>query len=338
MCCNGFSRKINLFKYKTHFKGYSKHELSTINMSSVSEKNYRITSLPHHLSTTATFLRPQGGRCREVRLCSVRTPKQLLLFIATAITLTFHREQILQTSDYNFFRERKAHVMTPHNTGLTGGRDDLPLRFRARTFPQLLQYCLRLETGFLIGCFILHLLLDFISGVSLLLGPLSPNLSLTNWLVLTSRRCNLWTGLRRRPFCVLRVTVRTRPSFPGTNLSTRPIAHLPLDTLSSEISNTSPILSAGCSHTHLYLTDNWCRYCPRQRCQKWVRSFCWYRYRRLVVPSCVETSSGKLYKAPSSARWAGVMGVRSLTSSLTVVSGLELKTASILVSTVVNSW
>ena len=146
MCCNGFSRKINLFKYKSHFKGYSKHELSTINMSSVSEKNYRITSLPHHLSTTATFLRPQGGRCREVRLCSVRTPKQLLLFIATAITLTFHREQILQTSDYNFFRERKAHVMTPHNTGLTGGRDDLPLRFRARTFPQLLQYCLRLET------------------------------------------------------------------------------------------------------------------------------------------------------------------------------------------------
>ena len=120
MCYNGFSRKINLFKYKSHFKGYSKHELSTINMSSVSEKNYRITSLPHHLSTTATFLRPQGGRCREVRLCSVRTPKQLLLLIATALTLMFHREQILQTSDYNFFRKRKARVMTPHNTGLTG--------------------------------------------------------------------------------------------------------------------------------------------------------------------------------------------------------------------------
>ena len=146
----------------------------------------------------------------------------------------FHREQILQTSDYNFFRERKALVMTPHNTGLTGGRDDLPLRFRARTFPQLLQYRWRLETGFLIACSILHLL-DFLSGVSPLLGPLSPNLSLTNWVVLASRRCNLWTGLRRRPFCVLRVTVRTRPSFQGTNLSTRPIGHLPLDTLSSEI-------------------------------------------------------------------------------------------------------
>lgn len=92
----------------------------------------------------------------------------------------FHREQILQTSDYNFFRERKAHVMTPHNTGLTGSRDDLLLRFRARTFPQLLQYCWRLGTGFLIACFILHLLLDFLSGVSPSLGPMSPNLSLTN--------------------------------------------------------------------------------------------------------------------------------------------------------------
>ena len=196
----------------------------------------------------------------------------------------FHREQILKTSDHNFFRKRKAHVMTRHNTGLTGGRDDLPLRLRGRTFPQLLQYYWRLETGFLIACFFLHLFLDFLSGVSPLLGPLSPNLSLTNWIVLASRRCSLWTGLRRRPFCVLRVTVRTRPYFPGTNLSTRPIGHLPLDTLSSEISNTSPILMAVCSHIHLYLTDNWCRYCPRQRCQKLVRSFFWYRYRCLVVP------------------------------------------------------
>ena len=174
MCYNGFSRKINLFKYESHLKGHSKRELSTI--------NYCIRllrPLNGHLSTTATFLCPQGGRCGELRLCSIRTPKQLLLFIATAITSMFHREQILQTSDYNFFRERKAHVMTPHNTGLTGGRDDLPLRFRARTFPQLLQYCWRLETGFLIACFILHLL-DFLSGVSPLLGPLSPNLSLTN--------------------------------------------------------------------------------------------------------------------------------------------------------------
>ena len=77
-------------------------------MSSVSEKNYRITSLPHHLSTTATFLRPQGGRCREVRLCSVRTPKQLLLLIATAITLNVPSRTNL--TDYNFFREQK-HVL-----------------------------------------------------------------------------------------------------------------------------------------------------------------------------------------------------------------------------------
>ena len=91
-------------------------------MLSVPEKNYRIRLPPPlngHLSTTATFLCPQGGRCGEVRLCSVRTPKQLLLLIATAITLMFHREKILQTSDYNFFRERKAHVMTPHKTNAT---------------------------------------------------------------------------------------------------------------------------------------------------------------------------------------------------------------------------
>ena len=61
------------------------------------------------------------------------------------------------------------------------------------------------------------------------LGPLSPNSSLTNWVVLASRRCSLWTGLLRRPFCSLRVTVETRPSLPGNNLSTRLIGHLPLD-------------------------------------------------------------------------------------------------------------
>ena len=119
MCYNGFSRKINLFKYKSHFKGYSKHELSTINICCQSFKK-KIIVLHPYLPLTATFLCPQGGRCGEVRLCSVRTPKQLLLLIATALTLMFHREQILQTSDYNFFRKRKARVMTPHNTGLTG--------------------------------------------------------------------------------------------------------------------------------------------------------------------------------------------------------------------------
>ena len=62
MCHNGFSRKINLFKYKSHFKAYSKHELSTINMLSVSQKKlsyYNPTSLNGHLSTTATFLCPR---------------------------------------------------------------------------------------------------------------------------------------------------------------------------------------------------------------------------------------------------------------------------------------
>ena len=61
------------------------------------------------------------------------------------------------------------------------------------------------------------------------LGPLSPNSLLTNWVVLASRRCNLWTGLLRSPFCGLRVTVETRPPFPGINLSTRLNGHLPLD-------------------------------------------------------------------------------------------------------------
>ena len=103
MCYNGFRRKINLLKYKDTV---SMNLAQSIYCQSLS-KNYRITPLPPlngHLSTTATFLCP---------LCSVRTPKQLLFLIATAITLMFHREQILQTSDYNFFRERKPHVMTP---------------------------------------------------------------------------------------------------------------------------------------------------------------------------------------------------------------------------------
>ena len=78
--------------------------------------------------------------------CSARIPKQLLFLIATAITLLLNHEQILQTSDCNFLRERKAHVMTLHNTHVTkchgvvtpqiyshGGLRQLPLRVGAGT-------------------------------------------------------------------------------------------------------------------------------------------------------------------------------------------------------------
>ena len=52
--------------------GYSKHELSTINMFSTPPppKSY-ITPQPSHsgnLSTTGAFYCPQSGRCEEVRL------------------------------------------------------------------------------------------------------------------------------------------------------------------------------------------------------------------------------------------------------------------------------
>ena len=78
-------------------------------------------------------------------LCSVRTPKQLLLLRATTKAFKmFHREQIVQTSDYNFLRERKAHVLTPQSRAIihckssfTGDRDDLPPRVRARTIQKL---------------------------------------------------------------------------------------------------------------------------------------------------------------------------------------------------------
>ena len=51
--------------------GYSKHELSTINMLHSLKKNCHTTPLPPingHLSTTDTFFCPQGVRCEEVRL------------------------------------------------------------------------------------------------------------------------------------------------------------------------------------------------------------------------------------------------------------------------------
>ena len=51
--------------------GYSKHELSTINMFSTPPKNCYITPLPSHsgnLSTTGAFFCPQSGLCEEVRL------------------------------------------------------------------------------------------------------------------------------------------------------------------------------------------------------------------------------------------------------------------------------
>ena len=51
--------------------GDSKHELSTINMLYSLKKMVILHPLPlhnGHLSTTATFLCPQGTRCGEVRL------------------------------------------------------------------------------------------------------------------------------------------------------------------------------------------------------------------------------------------------------------------------------
>ena len=42
---------------------------------------------------------------------------------------------------------------------------------------------------------------------------------------------------------------------------------------------------------------------------------------------CSSSRSGKLNRDLPSGRWAGVIGVRSLVSSLTVVSDLELITA-----------
>ena len=80
------------------------------------------------------------------------------------------------------------------------------------------------------------------------LGPLSPNSSLKNWVVLASRRCSLWTGLLRRPFCGLRVTVETRPSFPGTNSSHWPLTSWPLQKLALSL-----ILRAVAVHTPTYI-------------------------------------------------------------------------------------
>ena len=57
----------------------------------------------------------------------------------------------------------------------------------------------------------------------------------------------------------------------------------------------------------------------------------------LLFAETSSSRSGKLNRDLPSGRWAGVIGVRSLVSSLTVVSDLELITASILVRTVANS-
>ena len=48
--------------------GYSKHELSTINILYSPQKYLSYYTLPPHdghLSTTATFVCPQGGHCGE---------------------------------------------------------------------------------------------------------------------------------------------------------------------------------------------------------------------------------------------------------------------------------
>ena len=57
----------------------------------------------------------------------------------------------------------------------------------------------------------------------------------------------------------------------------------------------------------------------------------------LLFAETLSSRSGKLNRDLPTARWASVMGVRSLMSSRTVVSGLKVITASILVWTVANS-
>jgi len=165
-----------------------------------------------------------------------------------------------------------------YKSSRTGGRVDRPLRVRARTSSPPRQYRWRLGAGFFTACFFFTFFLTFlIAGDSPPLGPLSSNSSLANWVLLASRRCSLWTGLLKSPLCVFKVTVRRRPSLPGNNLSTRPISHFTLSALSSEISTISRTLRAGCPSIHFCRMDNWCRYSPRQRFQKWLTSFCWYR-------------------------------------------------------------
>ena len=93
------------------------------------------------------------------------------------------------------------------------------------------------------------------------LGPLSSNSSLKNWVVLAPRRCSLWTGLLRRPFCGLRATVETRPSFPGTSSTHWPLTSWPLQKLALSL-----ILRAVAVHTSTYswlITD------------AGIRNFCW---------------------------------------------------------------
>lgn len=53
-------------KSKGQSWAYGKHKLSTINM--YSPKNCYPSPPPPHLSTTATFICPQGGLCADVRL------------------------------------------------------------------------------------------------------------------------------------------------------------------------------------------------------------------------------------------------------------------------------
>ena len=62
---------IIFFTIRLPFIGYSKHELGITNMLYFLKTIFHITPLPPHnsnLSTMATFVYPQGGRCGEVRL------------------------------------------------------------------------------------------------------------------------------------------------------------------------------------------------------------------------------------------------------------------------------
>ena len=83
------------------------------------------------------------------------------------------------------------------------------------------------------------------------LGPLSPNSSLTNWVVLASRRYSLWTGLLRRLFCGLTGYSRNKAIFSRNqcfNSSHWSLTSWPLQKLALSL-----ILRAVAVHTPTYI-------------------------------------------------------------------------------------
>ena len=133
-------------------------------------------------------------------------------------------------------------------------------------------------------------------------------------------------------------TVCTSPSFPWITLTIWAKCHFPLGRSWSTTSTRSPTCAFRRGLCHFCLSCRAGTYSFNHRLQKWSANICVCLHFFLnSISSFTKVPGGKLLTVLCNNRWFGVNGWRSLGSSETALTGLELRVASTSVRTVAST-